>query len=473
MTPAHGRDVRGALTGLPALIVCLVLCLVACDNAEPARELRAVILISCDTLRADRLGAYGYDRDVSPNLDAFAREAVVFGRAYATAPHTNPAMSSLFTSRMPDEIGVSGGNRNLMPAQVVTLPELLREKGIATAAIVSNWALRRPPPQLGDVGVAQGFEHFDDRMDSRDGLRKGHYERLADDTTDAAIEWLEQRRDEDERFLLWVHYQDPHGPYEPPARYAALFDKPTQDGPRLRIGKTHSGLGQIPAYQALAGEQRSDVYRNRYDGEIRFFDHELGRLLDWLRREGIYDQSLIVFTADHGESLGEHGYWFCHEEHLYDEAVRVPLIVRYAEDMPRPAKDELVGHLDLWPTILQAFGLPGTPSRGTSLITEELPTGRIAPHTLAMKDHPRRWDGVSDGRYRLLIYAKRPQLYDVVVDPGELHNLAEDRPQQVAALLRRYDDFMRELPAATDVVGVDLPLDEKTRRALQALGYVD
>lgn len=456
----------------PWLLFLAAALLISCD-APSHKAVRAVILISCDTLRADHLGFYGYPRNVSPNLDAFARRSVVFERAYATAPHTNPAFSSLLTSRMPREIGVAGGNRKLMPASVETLPEHLAEAGIESAAIVSNWALRPADAALGDVGIAQGFAHFDSEMQSENGLREGHFERLADATSDAAIRWLETRPTSGSPFFLWVHYQDPHGPYTPPERFAEQFDDLETLEPLPPLGTTTGGYGQIPAYQNLNDERRPQFYRNRYDAEIRFFDDEVGRLLEWLDTHGYFDDSLIVFTSDHGESLGEHGYWFSHEANLYDEAVRVPMVIHYPADMPLPVGDQLVGHLDFWPTVLSAFNLPETPSRGVSLVTAKLPKGRIMAHTLHDRGSPLEWSGITEDRYRLVLQRGRPELYDLHADPGELINLAEREPERIKSMLRRYFDFMKQLPDAEEVEGVDLPLDEESRRALEALGYLN
>ncbi|MCH7866119.1 MAG: sulfatase [Myxococcales bacterium] len=441
--------------------------------AEATHEpVRAVILISCDTLRADHLGMYGYDRDVSPNLDAFAQNSVVFERAYATAPHTNPALSSLLTSRMPDELGVAGGNRTLMPQSVTTLAEILGNANIKSAAIVSNWALRRADKLLGDVGIAQGFGHYDDQMGSSAGLRKGHFERPADATTDAAIAWLEQNQQAPERFFLWVHYQDPHGPYTPPDRYRGIFESKGTGGLLPQLGQTQHGYGQIPHYQILDGERRPGFYRDRYDEEIRFFDNEVGRLLDWLAAHDVFDDSLVVFTSDHGESLGEHNYWFTHEANLYDEEVRVPLVIRYPMDMPKPSTQSLVGHLDFLPSVLDAFGLPAVAARGISLISRSLPDERIFPHSLHKADSPLRWFGVTDGRYRLVIPRSGPELYDLREDPGELRNLAEQQTERVQAMIDRYREFMLELPALPAVEEVQLLLDDESRRALEALGYL-
>jgi arylsulfatase len=467
--PPALREPCGA--AIAALCASALLCTMAC--AEASRDpVRAVILISCDTLRADHLGMYGYERDVSPNLDAFARRSVVFERAYATAPHTNPALSSLFTSRMPDELGVAGGNRTLMPASVTTLAEILGAAEIKSAAIVSNWALRRPDKSLGDVGIAQGFGHFDDRMGDTAGLREGHFERAADATTDAAIAWLEQNQKLPGRYFLWVHYEDPHGPYTPPERYRGIFESQGPGGLLPRLGETQQGYGQIPHYQILDGERRPNFYRDRYDEEIRFFDHEVGRLLDWLAAHEVFAESLVVFTSDHGESLGEHNYWFTHEANLYDEEVRVPFVIRYPEQMPRPSAKSLVGHLDFLPSVLDAFGLPQVPARGISLIANEIPGERIFPHSLHKPDSPLRWFGVTDDRYRLVIPSSGPELYDIREDPGEQHNLASRENKRVKAMIERYREFMAAVPVLPALDEVELPLDDEARRALEALGYL-
>lgn len=456
----------------------LILVALALGCSEPPREkVRRVILISCDTLRADRLGMYGYARDTSPHLDAFARGSVVFERAYATAPHTNPALSSLLTSRMPDELGVAGGNRTLMPASVESLPELLAAAGIETAAIVSNWALRRAEGTRSDIGIAQGFDHFDDAMGTSAGLRDGHFERLADATTDTAIQWLKTREaasatTDSPPLFFWVHYQDPHGPYTPPADYLGRYQSEASGALLPQLGRTQEGYGQIPRYQILNDERNPAYYSDRYDEEIRFFDDEVGRLLAWLESNGLYEDSLIIFTADHGESLGEHNYWFTHEANLYDEEVRVPFVVRYPPGYPKPAGDSLVGHLDFLPSVLDAFGLPEAPARGKSLIARSLPGDRLFPHTLHKVDSPLRWSAITDARYRLLLRNGGAELYDLVEDPGETRNLASSQGSRIKSMLKRHRAFMLEVPALAPEREVELPLDDETRRALEALGYL-
>ena len=463
----HDRAVNAARVVLAGLLFAAAGC-----GAPPHEPVKRVILISCDTLRADRLGMYGYERAVSPNLDAFAKDAVVFDRAYGTAPHTNPALSSLLTSRLPDELGVSGGNRKLMPAAVRTLPEMLRDGAISSAAIVSNWALRRPNGGDTEVGIGQGFAHFDDEMGKSSRLRKGHFERTADATTDAAIAWLEDQGAKQDRYFLWVHYQDPHGPYTPPDAFKGTFQSEQRQGIMPRLGTNQEGLGQIPHYQIIDGQRSPSFYKDRYDEEIRYFDHELGRLLDWLEAHQVYDDSLVVFTADHGESLGEHNYWFTHEANLYDEEVRVPLAIRYPADFPRPKAETLVGHLDFVPSVLDAFGLPEELGRGVSLISDDVPTDRVMPHSLHPLQDPRRWFALTDARYRLVIPRSGAELYDLKNDPGELRNLAPDQPDRVEDMIARFKSMMSQVRPLSVGAGVDLEMDDDSRRALEALGYL-
>lgn len=460
----------------------------ACDATEPPpATARNAILITCDTLRADRLGLYGYERPTSPELDAFARDAWVFDAAYSCAPWTQPALSSLLSGRPPEEIGVVPGNTKRMPKSIETIAETLRARGFATAAIVSNGLLRTLPERIGELGVQQGWDRYDADLTEREQNRVA-YERDARGTTDAALAWLENRP-KDRRFFLWVHFQDPHGPYTPPDTFAAQFDRSPQSEERLPFGKSQRGLRQIPQYQALAGEARPDVYRDRYDAEIRYFDLELGRLLAGLRADGLLDSAITVFTADHGESLGEHEQYFCHGENVHREQVHVPLVVRPPGGLrDAPERDARgfarssahVNHLDVAPTLFAALDL-ASPSgwRGTPLL-EPLalaPERPLVQCFVAQRKNVSEW-AIGDGRWRLLWReneAKR--LYDVRADPGELHDVSKAHPDVVERLERAYAEYersLRPLGAGTGAEsGVETELDEESSKRLEALGYVD
>jgi arylsulfatase len=461
----------------------ILLALCSCVREGAPRAAR-VILITCDTLRADRLGMYGCEQPTSPALDAFAREAILFEEAYSAAPWTQPSLSSLMTGRSPEELGIVPGNVRRIGAGSVTLAERLSERGIATAAVVSNVLLKRvsPPPGVpGPIGLEQGFAHYDDRMDSREAVR-AFPERVAQDTTDAALAWLDARAGgASEPFFLWLHYQDPHGPYTPPPPHDTEFQRAQRDGLELPLGTTMRGLGQIPKYQVLGQERRADVYRERYDGEVRYFDRAVGRFLAQLRQRGLYEDALILFTSDHGESLGEHDYWFCHGENLQREVVRVPLLIRFPGGDGRriaPGADgyrrvQAVASLyDLWATILGAFDLPPGPSRGRALLDPAaLPLQRPIVHSFVPLEQPCWW-AVSDGRYRLLWSEKlpTPRLFDVRADPREQHDLAAGEPDRVQALLSAHAAWEASpvgAKASGSATGSDVSED------LQRLGYAE
>jgi arylsulfatase A-like enzyme len=339
---------------------------------------------------------------------------------------------------------------------------------------VSNWVLRRPAPELGDVGVAQGFASFDDKMDAAERNRDSR-ERRAEATTDAALAWLDGPGRAD-RFFLWVHYQDPHGPYDPPEELARPFlaDLPADEAP-LPVSTSNRGKDGIPAYQRIGDERRPGRYRARYDGEIAAFDRGFGRLLAGLGERGLLEDALVIFTADHGESLGEHERWFCHAENLHVEETRVPLVVRFPASTPGGARRgerraELASHLDLFPTVLAAFGLAPPPRIGASLLAVSLPADRVVPQTLYPLESPRRWEALTSQRHRLVFnrrYGMR--LYDLATDPGELHDLAAEDPATLARIQAQGRALLRANPAGP--APAVQPSDEESARALRAMGY--
>jgi len=452
---------------LPALAGAL---LPACGEGDRACAER-VVLVTCDTLRRDKLGVYGCERPTTPSLDAFAKECVVFDRAWSSAPLTSPALCTLMTGRLPDELGMSS-NKVLLPAEATTIAEIVSAAGIQTHAIVSNWVLRE---REGADGVEQGFQTYDARFDAVESNRPNVHERRATSTTDAAIAWLE--REARDRFFLWVHYQDPHGPYTPPAAF--VDDAPLGDEPELPLGEKQVGHGELPEYQAIGAERRPGFYRARYEAEVRYFDHELGRLLAALERSGRLADTLVAFTADHGESLGEHDYWFSHGQTVYSELVRVPLLVRYPAGAPRPAtterggyarSGELVSHYDLFPTVLAALGLRARPSHGTSLLDQRFPADRVVPSHLRSPGASGRWESLTDGRHQLVIHPRGAELYDLETDPDGARDLAAERPELVLSLKERAERMTGHLPPV-GAKALEEELTDEERAVLKKLGY--
>lgn len=470
MTLRAGRPTGFSLAHSAPFVLSI---LAACGTAhEEAARAERVFLITCDTLRADRLGTYGYEYETSPRLDALARESVVFDRAYSGAPSTLPSMCSLLTGRLPANIGVEH-NRGFLHGNVTTLAEALSAQGIATAAVVSNWVLLNPATMPDSFGVRQGFDHFDGELPSRE-LVRGMPERRAIDTTDAAIAWLEGQSDLDQRFFLWVHYQDPHGPYTPPARFVEMMKRPPSDEKRLPFGQDQNGRGAIPLYQRLGNASHPDFYRTRYDAEVRFFDQHVGRLLDYVKSRDLFDDALVIFTADHGESLGENGYWFCHGETLSQELLRVPFFVRYPSGL-RPGNEtqgrseRLVSSLDIWPTVMQALDLsPGTFS-GTSLM-EPPPERSVAVQTLGFERNASVF-AVTDGRYRLYLKGDEAVgLFDLEQDPAEVTNLFRKRPEVINGLVEGYAS-LNARDEGPRFQSRSRELSEDEEEILQGLGY--
>lgn len=400
----------------------------ACAGGTPPPG--AVVLVSIDTLRADRLPVYGYARGRTPALDAFAREAVVFERAYSHAPQTLPAHASLFTGRLPFEHAVRDNLGFTLAPGAVTLATAFKQAGYATAGFVSAYVLR------GETGIGQGFDTFDATFPASGADRSpAQVQRAGPDTLAAAEAWL--RAQTSSRFFLFFHIYEPHKPYRPPDRFGGL---------------------------------------DAYDGEVAFSDEIVGRLFDSLKQRGWYDGATIVVLSDHGEGLGDH----IEEEHglfLYEEVVRVPWIVKLPARRSAGQRVRTpVQHIDLFPTLLAERALPAAPGlRGRSLlpVLNDPARGVIAPQGIyAEALYPRYHFGwselqsLTDDRFKY-IKAPREELYDLERDPRERTNLAAGRTQAASALRSALDALAggRDLDRPSAV-------SDEDRRRLAALGYV-
>lgn len=310
------------------------------------RTLPNIILLTVDTLRADHMALYGYGRDTMPAVEAFAQTAVVFDNAVVPRGSTRPSYASMLTGLYPFRHGVRS-NGMVLHQDVTTLAEVLRSVGYHTAGFVSNFVL------VGELsGFNQGFDVYDDRIAERE-LNRSNYERTATNTLKAILQWLET--DPRRPFFLFTNFIDPHGPYHPPERFRRLF--------RCTEQRTVPA-DRIPAYQRIEGVTDYFEYVGRYDGEIRYVDRAISILIDQLKSKGLWDDSVVIFTADHGESLGEHGIYFEHHFHVWEETVRVPLAIRLPgsadeEDAARPRRvPALCSPMDLPPTLYAYLGLP-------------------------------------------------------------------------------------------------------------------
>jgi arylsulfatase A-like enzyme/Tfp pilus assembly protein PilF len=400
-----------------------------------------IILVSIDALRADRLRAYGGTSALTPAMDTLATDGVVFERAYSPSPQTLPAHASMLTGRLPFRTGVRDSVGVALPSREETIAEVLRGRGYDTAAIVSSYALRQ------ETGIDQGFAFFDDNLTEDPSMAVGPLVRDGTEAQQIAEHWLETARTD--RAFLFLHLHGAHRPYR-----------------SLDVDRSRAG---------------------RYDNAVAYADGAIGGLIQYLKSHQLYDQSTIILTSDHGEGLGDHGEQG-HGLLLYEEAVRVPLIIKPAagEGHVRRVPD-LVQLVDLVPTIADFARAPLPDDLdGESLAPllegeRERPSPRLV-YAESLFGHSRfGWSpmaSVTDGRFRY-IRTSSDELYDLEADPQEQVNLVAERPDQAARLRSALDalDRGRAIPPS-------LPLETATaaeafdqagndaRHRLEALGYI-
>ncbi len=480
---------RGLFLCFPLLAI-----LGACRRPAPEPPPH-VVLVTIDTLRADHLGFAGYARDTSPHLDALAKKGVAFTRCYSASATTGAAHASLFTSRLPGSHGVLA-NRERFP-DLPTLMSALEARGYRTAGFVSSVVLGRKS------GLQDHFDHFDDELTTRELNRSGRFERPARATVAAALEFLDHHP-KDRPLFLWMHLIDPHGPYrapEDPDRYVgdALALRP---GPApLALGSSDWVFGQIPAYQALEGRGDPRFYVARYDAEIRYADAALGTFFARLEDLGLWDRSLVVVTADHGETLVEPGHkrYFAHGTVAYEETVRIPLLIREAfarRRLQAVARDAPVSSLDVAPTVLGLLGVPSPAGfEGRNLLGERRSDDASAERTVNNERRGIHSRGADDaatlslGAYGSEQLEKRigtqwtvlrepwryvrnsldgsEELYDHRGDPTEATNVAAAQPAVVAALRAELDRYFAHGRASS----VPVEMTPEHAEALKALGY--
>ncbi len=454
--------------GGPAAALLLAAALGALGSCAPAAP-RSVVLIVVDTLRADHLGLYGYPRPTSPVLDALARDAAIFERAFATSPWTLPSFGSLFTGRLPAEhragwpagAGESGEaeGRQFLPlsAGLPTLAESLGARGLDTAAIMNNAFLHS------DFGVARGFATYDHIGGNRRRIRR------ADEVVDRALDWLGKEGRGD--FLLVVHFFDPHLNYDAPEPFRGRFA-----GAEMTDEERNALMELRPLRQRVRqGEAVDwDFLIGAYDEEIAFVDRELGRLWRGLERSGRLAESLVVLTADHGEEFGDHG-GFEHGHSLYGELVRVPLLV-WGPGVEPGRRVEPVSLIDVFPTVLDALGLPapdGLPGRSLKALLAggAGPADRtlIAERTLygAHRESAIAWP------YKLIHAPRRPretELFNLEDDPGETESIWRLRRALADGLLAQLEAYRKHASSVAEDEPAEL--DEETLENLRSLGYI-
>ncbi|MFT7463820.1 MAG: arylsulfatase A-like enzyme [Pseudohongiellaceae bacterium] len=429
--PASGCRRPAVGRAFSACCVALLSLLVGCG--ESSGKPTNVLLVTFDTTRADRLGCYGHAGASTPVVDALAAGGVLAERCQTTATVTLPAHGSLLTGLYPFRHGARNNGTHRVLDDVDTLAELLAPEGFRTGAVVSALVLDER------FGLGQGFDVYDDDLSGGESRTFEYQQTTADNTVDRALAFLQQQGADP--FFLWVHFYDPHRPFTPPEPFASRFR-----------GAPH-------------------------DGELAFTDYELGRLLDGMDGRGQRDDTLVVLSADHGESFGEHGEKG-HGLFVYESTCHVPLIFQHESLAAGQTLSEVTSVVDVVPTVLDLLGVR-VPSglHGISLAPalrgeQPAPAGRMVYSEAMLPVLNYGWSDLraltdDGGRY---VRAPRAELYDHQTDEDELHNLFDKSDPRARAFASTLDSLLAE--GERDGSQGDLGQDDELRRGLAELGYV-
>lgn len=494
MRPAKTLEPRhiGGSSQSGIFALALLVTLTSCHGGPaPRQRAKNILVISLCSVRADHTSILGYPRETTPALAEFSQDAWVFSQAITQWPKTVPAFSTLLTGRY----GHSNGVMRVTPGQrlddrELTVAEVLHDHGFATAAFVSSGALHS-----GTNVFQQGFERVDETFRGDDNFNTA---------TRNASAWLEAQGEKP--FFAWVHYNNAHVPYRAPgADQDTFLDDRWYDATRLlkinpdapldlavpadhpyRKQIVRPDLGGVRVRAVLPGRSNEvDFYVARYDAGILGADNTIRPLLDTLRRLGRLDDTVVVLVGDHGESLGEHNYYFEHGRLPYDDCVRVPFFIRPPGGVERRVIGDPVATFRLAPTLLEMVGVsvPGS-MESTSLLPfidgreEAQPvfteSGYQLDYTLAVRQGAWKLIFVPDEIEQQLMRGRLHELYEIDQDPGELVEVSEAHPEVVERLSGLLRDWSRPWirRAYTQAKDVELP-DEETRARLRALGYLD
>ena len=464
-----------------------------------------VLLISIDTLRADHVSCYGYERETTPNIDRLAAAGTRFSRAYGTAVWTPPAHGSMLTGLYPSQHGVVDENR--LDDSIPTVAEMLSADGYATVGIVNN-------SQVGELtALHRGHQTFHEvwkGVRSRNVLERalrlahrkyrearGLNDHGARRTTELAKRWIEEHPSSTTPFYMFLHYIEPHNPLLAPEPFRHRFtNRAGADMDRRKVDRVAEN--PLVCYTDAIELTREEVefIKGLYDGEIAYIDTLVGDLIECLKRTGCFDDTLILITADHGEHFGEHGH-FSHVSSLYEPIVHVPLIVRFPDTHERiGVQDELVQHVDIVPTITDLTGAKpahGEKLRGRSLVSSgshsvghvrvfaewegRVPffvrkrlRGRDAAGVCVSMLQPQSM--VRDDRYKFILHGTgAEELYDLEADPQENDDLAKSRPEIAQRMRGSLEEWKKtvelDAPGATRY-----HIDPEIKKHLESLGYM-
>ena len=422
-----------------------------------------VLLIITDTTRADRFGCYANELGITPNLDKLAESGIRFTNANSHAPWTLPAVASLFTSN-PPVIHCAGGaigKFTSLSDRVTTLAEVFKNTGYKTGAVMNVFFLSDK------FGLTRGFEYVDYFKGTTNTKM-----RSAASTTDAALKWLKSVGDKP--YFMVVHYFDPHLIYLPPDEFRAKFADPLDRGSDCLKFGNQDDMTSVRRNETRLDEATIKRLEKLYNGEVAYVDREVGRLLDFVRKPGSKRQTIIVVTADHGEEFFDHGS-FEHGHTVYQELLHVPLIMAGLDIPKGMVVDQLVGLVDVAPTLCDLAGveIPADFSGQTLL-----PAMEGSPLLeRAVLSEGNMWGpslfSLNEGKHKLIRLPSGYCLYDLENDPGERNNLLLSKPEIASAMTKNLTLLLEKLALRNSASGNAVTLTPEERERLCALGYLD
>ncbi len=454
-----------------------------------------ILLITMDAVRADHLSLYGYRRETTPNLKKLAAGATVYTRAVAAADMTLPSHASILTGLYP-----SWHHATYAPPmwplgrpldnKFTTMAEVLRSKGYFTGAVVANIGYLAP-----SMNLTQGFASYDVQGPlTTCNWKKDFYLRYSIQQLLPRItqcESITQKGEEINRealsmldgvpagrpFFLFMNYMDAHSPYLPPKPFDTLFRGKDN---KLTFLRLRAAWGDLMVQKRTLTPAEENHITSQYDGGIAYEDSEIGKLIGELKRRGLYDNTLIIVTADHGEAIGDHGLLEHAVSSLYQDQIHVPLVIKYPGQREGQTTDTLVSHVDLMPTTLDLLGYPAPAHLAGRVITKPAPPDLVVysesyPKTNLIPLNPARFEGIKRAIYsdglKLITWTRGPaELYDIPDDPGETRNLCALQQQTYGALKMQITSWTKLIPSAPAEFG------KKPARAnldnLRSLGYV-
>lgn len=418
-----------------------------------------IILITVDALRPDNMSIYGYGRETTPYIDRLAKDGIIFNQVISVSSSTIASIPSLMTSTYPSRHLVHSMGVK-MSDSIRTLAQILKKNGYYTAMIVAHL-----------------FPHF---LYKRQDYNYVSIKNNCDSAivTQDVIRWIENNRKKN--FFLWIHYFDPHGPYTPPEVFARKYlnDKFYRENSKIIsiLDNYRGGFGGIPRYQLLGDNTDVSYYISQYDAEINYVDFQIGNLIKVLKERGLYSRTIIILTADHGESLGEHNHYFDHGGYLYDILIRVPLIIKLPnEDFKNKIVSVQISHIDVVPTILDILKI----RRDRVMVGHSLKKLIFTGDSSYLPEYVfcELYEGTSKvavrtSEWKLIFFKENNtyELYNLKNDPGELINVLDSEKTIFLKLKEILDKWMQH-NISKDRKQL-IPLQEIDRSYLENLGYL-